>query len=804
MSTVWQDLRYAVRTLRRGWLVTAAAMASLALAIGGNAAVFSMVDAFIFRPLPYAEPDRVVIFGEREKDQPENSGALSTSLATYADLVERSRTMATWGAIRPRTLSLRGSERSEAVSGVAVTPSFFDVMRVSAWRGRTFLQEEGVEGARRVALLSHEYWIRSYGETEDPLSRTLTLNGEPHEIVGILPEGFEFLTPNQDVWIPLAQSATASPRDQRNLFAAARMLPGSTMDQVRSEMRTLAGQLETEFPETMRNWTVDSYNFRYDIPTSQTRLLFALLQGSVFLVLVIACVNVTNLLLARGQERSREIALRTVLGAGRLRIVRQLFTESSVMVLAAAAAGMALGALGIRLLGNQFAGLLPAQFQIVLDYRVLAFTALISATAGLLFGLAPALQAFKQRHVEALKEGGRSGRSASKKMLSRVLVVAEIALSFVALGGGSLLVRSFLDLRDTDPGFETSQILTTLVTVPDSRFPGDEERLIFADRMVEAALGISGATAATITNSLPQNFQVPTDSFRIAGAEVDGGVPAPTAMTIKATPGYLETLDLGLVQGRFFEESDRLGTAPVVVVSRALAAARFEGRGALGEGVELDGATREIVGVVDDIQHVAFQAQVRTNEAIYLPVGQVPEGARWIMLRTTSDPMDAKESLRIALEGLDPDLSTSQMRTMDEFVAQFFVGVNVFNTVLAGFGLMALLLASLGTYGVLAYSVSQRSHEIGVRMAVGARPREVVRMIARQGVTLGIIGLAIGGLMTVPLIGLLNTVLQGLSTVKPLTLVLIGGVLFAVTMVASLVPARRAAGVDPVRTLREE
>jgi len=804
MSTLWQDMRYALRTLRRGWMVTAVAIFSLALAIGGNAAVFSMVDAFIFRPLPYPEPDRVVLFGEREKDQPQNSGGLATSLATYADLVEGSRTMESWGAMRPQTLSLRGSERAEAVSGVAATPSFFGVMKVSAWRGRTFLPEEGVEGAGKVVLLSHEYWARSYGETEDPLGEVLTINGEPHEVVGILPEGFEFLTTNQDVWVPLEEGVASSPRDKRNVFAVGRMSPGATMEQVRGEMTALSDRFEAEYAETMHNWTIDSYNLRYDIPTNQTRLLFALLQGTVFMVLLIACVNVTNLLLARGQERTREIALRIVLGAGRARIVRQLLTESSVIVIASAVIGVGLGAVGIRLMSNQWADVLPAQYQLALDLRVLSFTVAVSVVAGLLFGLAPALQSFKQEHVQALKEGGRGGTGKRRKMLSKVLVVAEIALSFVALGGGSLLVRSFLDLRESDPGFETGHILTALVTFPESKYPDDERKLLLADGILERALSVSGVTAVTLTNSLPQNFQAPTDSFRVAGEPVDGAARAPKAMTLKAAPGYLQTLGVSLVQGRFFEHSDRLGGAPVIVVSRSLAEARFEGRSALGQRLEMDGESREIVGVLEDVKQVAFQSQVRTDEAIYIPVGQEPEGARWIMLRTAGDPQDAKESLRVAVQELDPDLTVSQTRTMDEFVAQFFVGINVFNTVLGGFGVMALLLASLGTYGVLAYSVSQRGHEIGIRMAVGARPGEVVRMIARQGITLGVIGLAIGGLMTLPLIGLLNSLLQGLSTVKPLTLLFIGSVLFAVTMVASLVPARRAAAVDPVRTLREE
>ena len=654
------------------------------------------------------------------------------------------------------------------------------------------------------ALLGYAHWLDTYGEESDPIGEVLTIDGSPHEVVGILPDGFEFFFANQDIWVPLQESPQSSERDERTLFAIGRMAVGSTMDQVRTEMTSLFERLAAEQPETLKGWTVDSYNLRYDIPTGQTRLLFALLQGCVFLVLVIACVNVTNLLLARGQQRSREIALRTVLGAGRMRIVRQLLTESFLMVAASGVIGTALGAVGIRLMSNQFAGTLPAQFELALDWRVLMFTGGLALLSGLLFGLAPALQSFKQNHTESLKDGGRGGQGASKKMLSKILVVGEIALSFVALGGGSLLVRSFLDLRASDPGFEVDGILTALVTVPDSKYPDAEQKSVLTDRILDQVRGLSGVTATTLTNSLPQNFQAPTDSFVIASAVTDGVLTAPRAMTLKAGPEYLETLGVALLQGRFFDAGDRVGSAPVIAVSRTLAERCFEGSSPLGERAHVDGQSREIVGVIEDVNHVAFQSAIQTDEAIYLPVAQEPEGAQWIMLRTSGNAQTTKEPLRTAVEQIDADLSLSQMLTMEEFTAQFFVGINVFNTVLSGFGLMALLLAALGTYGVMAYSVSQRSHEIGIRMAVGARPREVVRMIARQGITLGIVGLVLGGLMTLPLIGLLNSLLQGLTTVKPLTLVSIASVLFAVTVIASLVPASHAASVDPVRTLRDE
>ncbi len=535
MSTFLQDLRFAIRTLRRRWMVTTLATLSLALAIGGNAAVFSLVDGFIFRPLPYPEPDRVVLVGEREKDQPELSG-FGTSLASYADLAERSQSV-TWGALQPMTMSLRGSERSEAISTVMVTPSFFEIMEAQPVRGRLFTESEAVEGGPKVVLMRHEYWVRTYGLETDPIGKLLTLNGDPHEVIGVLPEGFEFLTPGQELWLPLQKSMHSAPRDKRNVIAVGRMKPGATMEQLRAEHSNIAAALEAEYPETQRGWTSDTFNLRHDIPDPQSKMLFGMLQGSVLLVLIIACVNITNLLLASGQERSREIALRTVLGAGRGRIVRQLLTESSLMVMAGALGGLALGAVGIRVISNQFTGLLPAAYAVQLDVRVLLFTLAISVAAGLMFGLAPALQTFKRSHSETIKEGGgRGGSGRSRKTVSRVLVIGEIALSFVALGGGALLVQSFLQLQSSDPGFATGQVLTAVVSVPASKYPDDEARLLLHDQLLERARALAGVETVALANALPQSPFAVTDSFRVSNAAIDAGAAPPRAVVIHTSP----------------------------------------------------------------------------------------------------------------------------------------------------------------------------------------------------------------------------------------------------------------------------
>ncbi len=806
MHTLLQDLRFAVRTLRKGILVTLLAILSLSLAIGGNATVFSLINGFLYRPLPYHEADRIVLLGERETDQARGTNALVSSLAIYSDLQDRSQTLAELAAFRPATYSLSGGERPVPVIGARVTPSFFPLLGAAAQRGRVFRDDEGHEGAARVTVVTREYQERTWGAEVDPLEQVLVLNGEPHQVVGVLPAGWEFLTPGLDVWTPLRSNPRESPRDRRDAFILARMSAGVGMEAVYAEAEAIAGEIATEFPATNRGWTIDAFNLRHDIPTDQSRTLLALLQGSVLFVLLIACANITNLLLARGQERQREIALRTVLGAGRRRIVRQLLTESLLLVSVGGAAGLALGFLGIRLLTNAFAGQLPAAYAPVMDLNVLAFTLGVTVFAGLFFGLVPALQSFRQDQVGVLKEGGSRGASAGsrRKLLSKGLVVAEIALSMVALAGGSLLVQSFVELRNADPGFETENLLTAQLAIPPSKYDGGDQLAALLDRLKERTEALPAVRSATFTNSLPQNFLAPNDTFRVAGTPAEDGQAVPRAVSLRVGYDYLETLQVPLRQGRFLEDADRIDRPLVAVLNQTMAERRFPGQDPVGQQIAIRGETREIVGVVGDVRQVLIRQGDTSEETVYLPIAQDPQTSLFLVLRATGDPHEVTEPMRTAVGEVDPDITLSQVLTMHEFVDQFFVGLNVFNAVLAGFGVLALLLAALGTYGVLAYSVTQRTHEIGVRMAVGARSGQVVRMVARQGIIMAIIGLAVGGLLTVPLVSLIQSVLQGLGSVQPATVVLVAAVLFGVTVLASVLPARKAAGVDPVLALREE
>ncbi|MEQ9399931.1 MAG: ABC transporter permease [Longimicrobiales bacterium] len=805
MQTLVQDVRFAMRTLRKGWGVTAIAIASLALAIGGNTAVFGLINALLFQPLPFEEPDRLVAFQERRTAQPEGLSTLTVSLPAWADVAERTRAFDGWAAYRPTVVGLRSGERSEAVRAAHVSPGFFDVLGVRPARGRSFRADEAVEGGALVAVVTPEFWERTRGGDSDPLGAVLTLGGAPVEVVGVTPDGFSFLFAAVDVYLPLTDSPVDTPRDRRDVTAVARLAPGATMSGVRAEVRDVGQALALEHPAVSRDWTLDVFNVREDIPDSRSKIFYGLLQGSVFFVLLIACANIMNLLLARGQERRKEIALRTVLGAERSRVVRQLLTESGLLVTVGALLGLGLGWYGLHLMAARFAGALPPGYEPRLDATVLLFTAGVSVVAGLAFGLVPAFQTFRVGQAETLKEGGKASAGKGRRILVQGLVVAEIALSLVALGGGGMLVRTFLDLQSADPGFVGDDILTLQVRVPESTYPDGPRFQVLMEEVLARAAAVGGVRHAGLVNTLPQNFQAPTDTFRVAGAEVDPDAPRPEAFSLVASPGYTDVFGIEVLQGRFFEATDGPDAAPVAVVNRSFAERWLGGGDAVGRTVHVQGGPREVVGVVADITQVIFPNPGGVeDEAIYVPVAQAPRANYTVVVAGSGDPTALAEPLREALQSLDADLTLNRVLTMQEFVDQFFVGLDIFNTVLGGFGLLAILLASVGTYGVLAYSVGQRRHEIGIRMAVGAGGGAVVRLVARQGVAMSVLGLALGGLLMIPLATLVQNLLAGFVEVRTGTAWGVAGVLLAVTLLASFLPAWRAAAVSPVQALRTE
>jgi putative ABC transport system permease protein len=798
MATFWQDVQFGVRSLRKGVLVSVLAVGSLALAIGGNTTVFGLVSVLLYPPLPYPHPERLVLFGEREASSPP---VFTTSAANFLDWRERSRSFEGLAAFRATALSVGSGDRPEAVAAGEVTPDFFKVLGVQAARGRTFEEAEGRPGGPDVVVLSQDFAARRFDTGVDPLGRTLTLNGRACTIIGVLPADFEFLAPNLQLWVPLRLDRGSASRVQRDLFVIGRLADGVTMAQAKAEMAAIVKRLETEYPESNRGFVADVLNFRYEFPDPWRRQLYYMLVGVVLAVLLVACVNIANLLLARGQARTREIAMRAALGAGRRRIVRQLVTESLVLASFGGAVGLALGWGGIRAMAATLAPYLPRFYTPVLDLPVVLFTLGLTMASGVLFGIAPALAAFRLDLVDVLKEGGRGGASGGRRRLSRALVVAEIALSLVLLGGAAVMVRSFLDFQNADPGYDQRQLMTATLTLP-ATATTPAERGVLVDRLIDRVRAMRGVTDVATTTSLPQNVATATDSFIVDTMPPAPGEAHPRATWVAVSPDYARTLKVPMVRGRFIEASDRESTAPVVVVSRGLAEKYWGDADPVGEHLTFQGQSRTIVGVVGNVRQSIINFGDSGQAAIYLPFEQHTSPALVLVARTSGDAKDLLPVLRRELVDVDRQLTVGQVITMRDFVERFYVGLNLFNVILGGFGLLALLLAAVGTYGVLAYNVAQRSQEIGVRMAMGAPRGRVLAMFVKQGLTLGLIGLAVGTPGVIVIDRFVRSLLSVFSSVPALTVVAVGLVLLAATFLASLVPAWRAATLSPMQALR--
>ena len=802
MATVGHDIRVGLRGLRRDWLVNVIAAASLALALAGNTTVFSLVNGVLYRPLPYPAPERIALMGEREAGAPLT---LTASPANFRDWSERDRAFGDLAGFQPGQATIGFGDRPITALSARVTPVFFDILGATARQGRTFTEQEGALGAHRVAMVTDELLATRLPALTEPVGAQVIINGEQHTIVGVLPQDFEFFIAGIQIWLPLALDPNALSRDERTIFALGRLRDGINMDQAKEDMQRVWNDLVAEHPESNQGYVIDVLNFRHEIPDKAGRQMFALVQGAVFFVLLIACVNIANLLSARGHRRQREVALRVILGAGKFHILRQLLVESVMLATLSGGVGLILAVGSVRLMGNRFTGLVPGAYMPAIDANVLLFSLGITLVSGLLFGLIPAAQTLRVDLAGTMKEGGRGTTGDKrKKFLSRGLVVAEIALSMVLLAGASMMVQGFTGLRDADPGFDKTDLLTVPISLP---VDGVEPRLNMLREVTAAAMTTPGVREATVANALPLNVFAVSDAFTVEGRPVDPGQARPRAMWAAAPPGYLDTLGIPLVRGRFFSDADRSDAAAIAVVNETLAGRFWPDGEALGERIEFRGETREIVGVIGNTRQSLIATDVATpgsDSVIFVPLAQRIGGSVFLLVRTAGEPHTVDSELRQALQAVHSQLGVGRMDTLEEIVDRNFVGIDVINGVLTGFGYLALLLAAIGTYGVLAYNVAQRSQEIGLRVAIGAQRVDVVRMITRQGFTLGLIGVAIGAPFIFMLVRVLNSVLQNLGTVDPMTGLVVAVVLLATTAIASLIPALRAARMDPVNALRLE
>jgi putative ABC transport system permease protein len=805
-----QDLRYAFRLLAKSPSFTAIAILTLALGIGANTAIFSVVNAVLLRPLAFRDPPRLVLALEKN---PAFTAVSSISYLNYLDWRDQSHSFESLEATRGTTLTLTGAGEPERLNASMATAGLFSLLGVNAIAGRTFLPDEDRAGGAPVVLLSYGLWQQRFGRSPELIGHPISLDSQPYTVVGILPAGFEVLQP-ADVFVPLMPWAKTLPDDRNwhpGIVPIGRLKRGVSMEQARTEIAGIAKRLEQQYPlyNTGVSGTVVGLQ---DQLVQNVRPALLLLLGAVGFVLLIACVNVANLLLARAGSRGREVAIRTSMGASRSRVVRQLLTESVLISLAGGALGLLFGWAALGPLLKISAGSVPQIFTVALDRWVLTFTLAVSVLTGLFFGIVPALRTAKIDLRETLNEGSRGSTSGpGQHRLRGILVATEIALATLLLVGSGLLLRSFSHLQDVTPGFRTDHLFVADVPLSQNAYAKPEQRYQFFDRLVDRARALPGVSSAGAASFLPVSGGGSIIHFNIQGRPPKTPHDFTAAGYRAVTPDYLETLKAPLLQGRLFTLADNDKAPPVVVVNATMARNFFHGENPLGKRMQL-GATpeqdvpwMEIVGVVGDMLP---GLGVDPQSEMYLPYRQadalLPVFQLSVVLRTAGEPRAQAAALRSALAEIDPSQPLVKVRTMEDNMAAT-VAQPKFRTWLIGiFGVLAMLLAAVGIYGVMSYSVTQRTSEIGIRVTLGAQPADVFRTVVGEGLRFALMGVGVGIAAGLALTRLLRSFLYGISASDPLTFSGVAILLFLVALAASFFPARRATRVNPIVALRYE
>jgi predicted permease len=806
MRTLLQDVRYGLRVIRKRPGFTAVAVLTLGLSIGINTAVFSVVYAALVRPLPFAAPDRLVMAAAENK----RGGAAEVRGVAPADFVDwRAQSQAFDGlaAYTGGGLTLDSAGTPEAVSGVRVSEDFFRVLGVSPARGRVLDAEEFNSAASRSVVLSYRLWQRRFGGDPEVVGKQLTLvGGGSATVVGVMPEQFRFPS-YAEVW-------TALPRDSRELLqrtsryfsVVGRIKGGMTQAQAQEELGGVAARLADAYPQSNAEWGVRLIPLRETLVGGQARTALLILFGAVGFVLLIACANVTNLLLARSTARYKEVAIRAALGASRWRVVRQLLAESVLLTLAGGALGVVLALWGV----DALLALVPEDLRFArldearVDASVLAFTAGVSLLVGLLVGLLPGLKVSKPDLNLALKETGRGSTAEGKLRRARgLLVVAEVAVTLVLLVGAGLLLRSFVSLQQTELGFEPRNLLTLTVNAPTQLYGQNAKRAEYFRQMQERLAALPGARAAAVTSSLPLDW-VLNFSYAVEGRPARPG-DEPQSDYFSVSPNYFEVMRIPVVRGRGFNERDAEGAPAVALINETMARRVFPGEDPLGKRVTIaymeQRVTLEVVGVVADTKQWTGQA---TSLQIYDCYLQRPWLSSSFVVRTEGDPAALGAAAQRAVREVDATRAAAGVKPMEQLLSESVAQPRFYAQLLTGFACVAMLLAAVGIYGVMSYTVTQRTHEIGIRMALGAEGRDVVRMVVGQGMALALAGVAAGLAAAFALTRVMSSLLYGVSATDPLTFALISLLITAVALLACLIPARRATKVDPMVALRYE
>ena len=803
MRTLLQDARFGVRVLWKRPGFTAVALAVLALGVGANTAIFSVVNAVLLRPLPYPGSERIVAFDGVNPARGVKQSNMSAP--DFADWKAQAHSFEALSIYTEGGSNLTGGGEPERVTAGWVGTDFFRAMGVGAALGRALLPEDENPGAANVVVISHGLWQRHFGADPAAVGRKVELGGRSREVVGVMPPGFDFPR-RAEVWGPLQLEAAKEPRDNRSYSVLGRLREGASLAQAQAELDTITARLSESYPVTNAGWGVALAPLK-DALVGETRAALFLLLAAVALVLLIACANVANLLLARAAGRRREVALRLALGAGRWRVARQMLTESLMLALAGGALGAGLSVWLTDLLVALAPANTPRLAEASLDARVLLFATAATLLTGLAFGLVPALQASKADLGESLKEGGR-GSSGGRSRVRSALVVAEVALSLLLLAGAGLLVKSFARLQAVSPGFDSGGVLTARVSLPGARYKEPAQKAEFFKALTERLAALPGVEAAGATISLPLGGS----NLSVWRGLIPEGRPAtPEASEAAAyavvTPGYFRTMRVPLRSGRVFDERDDANAPKVLVINETLARKVFPGQDAVGRHIHIwrdEEFPRRVVGVVGDTKHASLDEDDAPQ--MYVPHAQdAGWGGLSVAVRTRGgDPSALTPALREEVRALDRQLPVYDVKTAGKVLADSTAYRRVTMFLMAGFAAAALLLAGVGLYGVLSYAVAQRTHEIGIRMALGAQGRDVLRLVVRQGMLLTLAGLGLGLGAALLLTRLMEGLLYGVSAADPAVYALVSLLLGAVALLACLVPARRATKVDPMVALRYE
>jgi putative ABC transport system permease protein len=806
LETLWQDLRFGARMLIKHPGFTLIAVLTLALGIGANTAIFSVVNAVLISPLPYHAPDRLAQVWEHNR--PKNKPRSSVAPANFLDWKAQNRSFEGMAAYDNfPSFNLTGAGEPERVQAARVSVGLFPLLGVEAVVGRTFTDEEERRGSHQVALVSNGLWQRRFGADPGLVGRTLSLNDQSFTVVGILPPDFRFLPEEYEIFIPMVLDGwEATARGTHPLRVVARLKEGVTLAQAQTEMDQIARRIEREYPNSNTGVGVTLVPLKEQLVGESRRALLVLL-GAVAFVLLIACANVTNLLLTRAVARRKEMAVRLALGAGRFRLIRQLLTESALLAGAGGIAGLLLSLWGVQalktfLLQNEF---LPRGEAVGLDVRVLVLTLGISLVTGLVFGLAPALAASKMDLNDALKEGGRGASGGARdRRFRHALVIVEVAMALVLLVGAALMVQSFLRVRRVDPGFRPENILAADISLPSSRYKDGRQVSSFQRQLLERIAALPGVRSVGAAAYLP--FSGTNNSWTIV---IEGRPPLRPGESLEpgwrpVTANYFRTMGTPMIKGRDFAASDDETAPGVTIINEAAARAYWPGEEPLGSRFKLEGRAYSVVGVVKDVKHARLDGEATPE--MYFPYSQLPITWRGmtVVARTEFASEQLATAMRSAVQELDKDQPIYNVRTLEALLAKSVARPQFHLLLLGSFAALALLLASLGLYGVMSYAVSERTHEIGIRMAFGAQPRDALRLVLEAGLTLTLIGIAIGLLAAFALTRVMESLLFGVSATDPLTFA--GGALLLtlVALLACYVPARRATRVAPLVILRHE